>query len=339
MAKNIWNMEVDAYDALKKSLSKGAHGKYCAMMIMSEELSDQVRYLQLLIDVSNAVIAHSSLQYSKVCIDHDALTLLKMMSSKLSIIKRIVQKPVLTFDGILGDNMVSHKIIDHVTLYAVIRTLFESLCIYELIYVFPKNNEEKELVYHLYQLAGASDQYSIIQDKEKYQAERAQLEEEKRILKKLIKGTDLYKEDANKRILKKCIGDGKFNIWVENGAVVLSQGYRGVIEHVGFNPNYIQGIYKFLCLNSHQTSVAVMQFHEACEVINPEAKQLIVNATRLAINLASVFIVDFIKNQPEQIGVFNALEDHVKYLVDAPNTLFRGRKYSLVNFCENFKVV
>ena len=82
-----------------------------------------------------------------------------------------------------------------------------------------------------------------------------------------------------------------------------------------------------------------MQFHEACEVINPEAKQLIVNATRLAINLASVFIVDFIKNQPEQIGVFNSLEDHVKYLVDAPNTLFRGRKYSLANFCEKFKVV
>ena len=74
------------------------------------------------------------------------------------------------------------------------------------------------------------------------------MEEEKRILKKLIKGTDLYKEDANKRILKKCIGDGKFNIWVENGAVVLSQGYRGVIEHVGFNPNYIQGILNFSAL-------------------------------------------------------------------------------------------
>ena len=81
-----------------------------------------------------------------------------------------------------------------------------------------------------------------------------------------------------------------------------------------------------------------MQFHEACEMFNPDAKQLIATATRLAINLASVFIVDFIKHQPEQIDVFNTLEDHVKYLVDAPNTLFRGKEYSLVNFCEEFKV-
>lgn len=330
-------MEGDAYDALKKSVSKGAHGRYCAKMIMSEELSDQVRYLQLLIDVSNAIIAHSSLQYSKVCIDHDALTLLKMMSSKLSIIKGVVKEPVLTFDGILGDNMVSHKIIDHVTLYAVIRTLFESLCVYELLYVFPKTKEEKELVYHLYQLAGVSDQYSIIPQKEQYKEEIKNLAEEKLMHGKFIKETNIYEDGKNKIVLDKCIKDGKFNVWVENGVVILSQGYKGVIEHVGFNPNYILGIYKFLCLNSHQTSVAVIQFHEACEMFNPDAKQLIINATRLAINLASVFIVDFIKNNPEQISVFNSMEDHVKYLVDAPNTLLRGREYSLVDYCEEFK--
>lgn len=330
-------MEGDAYDALKKNVSKGAHGRYCAKMIMSEELLDQVRYLQLLIDVSNTLIAHSNLQYSKECIDHDALTLFKMMSSKLSVVKRIVKEPVLTFDGILGDNMISHKIIDHVTLYAVIRTLFESLCVYELIYIFPQTKEEKELIYHLYQLAGTSDQYAIIPDKEKYKAERTQLKEEKRTLKKLIKETDLYRIEANKNIIKQCIDGNKFNIWVENGEVVLSQGYKGVIEHVGFNPNYIQGIYKYLCLNSHQTSVSVMQFHEACEMFNADAKQLIVTATRLAINLSSVFIVDFIKNNPDQVAVFNAMEDYVKYLVDAPNKLFRGGEYGLINFCAEFK--
>ena len=99
-------MEGDAYDALKKNVSKGAHGRYCAKMIMSEELLDQVRYLQLLIDVSNTLIAHSNLQYSKECIDHDALTLFKMMSSKLSVVKRIVKEPVLTFCDCSNDSSV-----------------------------------------------------------------------------------------------------------------------------------------------------------------------------------------------------------------------------------------
>ena len=72
-----------AYDILKKRLSRGQHGKYCTELLLSEDLTKQVKYIEHLIEVCNIIVAHSHLQGSRICLEHDALTLLKMVSSKL----------------------------------------------------------------------------------------------------------------------------------------------------------------------------------------------------------------------------------------------------------------
>ena len=322
-----------AYNILKKRLSRGPHGKYCAELLLSEDLTKQVKYIEHLIEVCNIIVAHSHLQGSRICLEHDALTLLKMVSSKLSVIRKILKEPDVTFDGIMGDRYISHKIIDHVTLYAVIRTLFESLCVFELIYVFPKSKKEQELVYNLYQLAGINEQYKIMPDGEKFKEEKERVAEEIQIDIKAIKESAFYADDKNKAVLDKCIDKGNFNIKIDNGRVIPIQGYINTIQEIGFKPNYIHGIYKYLCLNAHQTCIALTQFHDACELYNPHAIQLSITASRLTINFASVFIVDFVKKNEELVDVFNRFEDYIQYLVDAPNAVFRGQQYSLVNYC------
>lgn len=330
-------MTESAYDILKKHISKGQHRKYCAELLLSEDLTKQVKYIEHLIQVCNLIVAHSNLQSSRICIEHDALTLLKMVSSKLSIIKKILTEPDLSFDGIIGDKYISHKIIDHVTLYAVIRTLFESLCIFELIYVFPKTKEEQKLVYNLYQLAGVAEQNKIMPEDEKFKDEKEQLTEEIQIYIKAIKESEFYTDDKNRAVLDNCIEKRNFNVKINAGRVLPIQGYINTILEVGFKSNYIHGIYKYLCFNAHQTCVALTQFHDACEIYNPDAIRLVVTATRLTINFACVFIVDFIKGNAEIVDVFNKFEDYIQYLLDAPNAVFRGLQYSLVNYISEGK--
>ena len=255
-------------------------------------------------------------------VDADAKMILQMMSSKLSHLEILM-------NGVQIPNSVS-TIIDPTIIANSVRNIYEMVCLFNIIYVMPNSVEEKELVYKLWVISSLKyrqmhlKETSSEENKEKLGKDRVEIE----TLKNEILNSNIYGNliEHSKNLIIKCIKQKNYKIKF-NGNQVEEINWQ--YPSSAFNSVY-SSIYNYFSQYAHPSHASVWQFGQLF-VDNENTKMALFNL-RLALQLYSFFLADYIKAFPKTLDTFNKLPITQQIALNSFNKGLRGDNYS-INDC------
>lgn len=223
--------------------------------------------------------------------------------------------------------------IDFSTAFCLVRELFESLCIFELIYIIPDTEDKKQFLHTLFTIAGLNERqhFVITTDKAKQKKEDEKKEMDRLIAN--IRSTELYKglDRSSLQTVDNAIANSKYRYMFQSDGNLKFCQYEEMDDLLNIRNGAFKSMYKFLSQHEHPSSISVRQFEIAFHPENQEYKNLAKTAAMYALSMASMYIADYCKIFPEAESIFKKLPIEDRAEIDFYNRMLRGKKYSLVN--------
>ncbi len=306
-----------------------------------QELRDE--YLRLInlksIEYSKDIIDRYLNFFMKVILEHhpkpvntqrlaDAKIIFQMFFSKLLSLRNAL-------DGIsfkAKDGSFLNPIIDPTTFIPIVRTIYESVCAFEIIYSIPDTEEKKDIVYNLWVKAGLEYRQRIasgITNPEllkKIEDERKEIQD----CKDFIENTITYKNicKKGKDIVQKVMKNKEFKILISEDSV-KQLGWQEISYQFGGKRirDVFVNIYTYFSLNAHPSYVSVFQFKDMFSKDKPYEEIILLNM-KFSFALLSMFLSDYIKLFPEIKTDFFLKEDLLTQMsLDAYNKFVRGSDF------------
>jgi hypothetical protein len=281
-------------------------------------------YLEYLWNTIN--INHYDEVYSLA--DKDAKIMNQMMFSKLTHLKKIVEG--VGYQSRDGSKL--NPIIDPTIVASLVRNIYETVSIFNLIFRNPKSEDEKAITYGLWVASGLNyrqrfgSKASLPENIEKLTEEKKQIDQ---ITKELTE-TNLYKslDDKNKGKIVEKLKQKDYKIKF-NGIDVVFLNWQDMCDVMDLNKDLFEHMYSYFSLYSHPSHVAVFQFENMFDPKDEAFKFLTTSNLKLCFSLVSVFIADYINLFPSVKITFEKLEIEKQIAINALNKLIRGDKYSI----------
>lgn len=261
--------------------------------------------------------------------DNDAKLLAQMMLTKTLYIKNNL-KPI----SYLGrNNAIIIDLIDPTIIASLIRNIYETSGVFNLIYRNTTNPNEKELVYNLWVLSGLKYRQRFSYKQFSKEIHDKQAEELKQIehLQNDIISSDLFisMDQKDQKKISNAIKEKKYLIIITNGHVNHTS-FKDLVNIMGVRDEIILNeIYTYFSLYSHPSNVSVFQFGA---MYNDERKSFLSLAlfnVRLSIFFLSIFIADYLFVFPNMNLIFNKLPIRDQVVINFFNTFTRGYDYSI----------
>lgn len=244
-----------------------------------------------------------------------------MFSNAMAILKLLEGMPY------AKDELLLNPIIDHRMIFSLGRTMYENLITFELIYIIPSNEDEKHLIYCLYEAAGYKEQLEALSDDLKTRKPE-KTKEIQRSLDAAIseaKASTFYKS-ANQQtqgVIDNALNSGKFRYVIQPDKTLNKIEWDEGIRCMGIQSDIFNGMYKYFSNLSHPSHWGQLQFEQSFEKPQPEYIHLACTATRYVITFLSLFIADFMKLVPEAKDVLNNQPYDNQQMIKLYNGLFR----------------
>ena len=259
--------------------------------------------------------------------DREAKLINQMMLTKVLHLQGVTEG--VSYKSNKGINL--NNIIDPTIVASLIRNVYETVGMFNLIYINTKSNDEKTILYNLWVHSGLKFRHrfeSIITKKENFE----KLEQEKLQLKQIefdIENTALYlalTPDNQDKIQSK-LKEKDYKIKFENNEVKFLH-WQQLSDVMGIKPKMFDNAYTYFSLYSHPSNVAVFQFRDMFHKDEDFLRATNFNLKYL-FALSSIFIADYIKMFPNVLETFNSLDIRDQIIINFNNTFFRGEKYSI----------
>lgn len=258
----------------------------------------------------------------------DARIVFQMMMTKVLHLKNVLN----------GVEFVSNKgkklnnIIDPTIVASLIRNIYETTGMFNLIYKESKTKEEREIKYLLWVHAGLSYRnrfdgvITTQENKEKLESEIQQMAD----IKKSIENSPLYKkmDDKNKGKIQTMLKKKDYLIRFENENVVFLS-WRELVSTMEIKPGKLDTIYTYFSLYAHPSNVAVFQFANMFEKENSAYKDIVNFNLQVAFMMLSVFIADYISLFPNVLETFEEMGLVEQIAINFHNTQARGHGYDI----------
>jgi hypothetical protein len=266
----------------------------------------------------------------------DAKMINQMMFTKLTHLKKIVEGVGYTAKN--GDRL--NKIVDPTIVASLTRNVFETVSVFNLIYINTKSDDEKTIIYNLWVTSGLKYRQrfqsaaTTPENIQKMADEQKQIDE----IEIEIKDTALYKslDATNQKKIDDRIKKKDFQIRF-NGKEVVYLSWQDMCDVMGLNHDIFDNIYTYFSLYSHPSEVAVFQFESMFSKENEEFKQLTTTNLKYCFSLMSVFVADYISHFPQVKDTFEKLEIHKQIAINAHNKMLRGDAYSINDSWKNLE--
>ncbi len=260
--------------------------------------------------------------------DAQAKIILQMMLTKILHLKSIIAGINYT-----SENGVSlNDIIDPTALAVLIRNVYETVGMFNLIYRTTTTADEKLILYNLWVHAGLSYRQKFIaiittdENKQKAQEEKQMMDD----LVKEIKNTNLYsslsEKDQNKVLQK--VKDKDYLMKFENGEVVFLH-WHNLASLMGIKEGLLDQIYTYFSLYSHPSNVSIFQFADMFEKKDPAFVFMTTFNLKNLFILISSFIADYISLFPKVQATFDGLPLINQLAINFHNKYARGEAYSI----------
>lgn len=255
--------------------------------------------------------------------DADAKMILQMMSTKLVYLKEMMR-------GVPLSPTLKTPILDPTIIANMVRNIYEMTCLFNIIYIMPSSNEEKELIYKLWVISSLKyrqlheKETSSDENKAKAADERVEIEK----LKKEILDSTIYNSlnQVGQDTIRFCIKKKEYKIkFHENQVERINWQYPST----EFN-NVYSTIYNYFSQYAHPSHTSVWQFGQLFE--NNDNVKISFFNLRSALQLFSFFLADYIKAFPKTLDTFSQLPLIQQIALNSFNKGLRGESYS-INDC------
>ncbi|MGN0278142.1 MAG: hypothetical protein ACI4C4_02170 [Lachnospiraceae bacterium] len=227
------------------------------------------------------------------------------------------------------DGLWLNPIIDHRMIYSLGRTMYENLIAFELVYIIPSNDDEKQLMYCLYEAAGYKEQLEVLSDDLK-----ARNPEKTKVIQDSLnaaiseaKATAFY-QSANKQtqeVINNAFKSGRYRYVILPDKTLKKVEWDDGMKCMGIQSDIFDGMYKYFSNLSHPSHWGQLQFEQSFEKLQPEYINLACTATRFVLSFLSLFIVDFMKLVPEAKDVLNQQTYDNQQMIQFFNGIFRKK--------------
>jgi hypothetical protein len=265
--------------------------------------------------------------------DQEAKIILQMVFTKIAHMKQLVEG----IRFVASDGSKLNDIIDPTIVASNVRNLYETVAMFNLIYLATNSEEEKKILHLIWVHAGLMFrqrfEHVIIteENREKFEKEKQELDS----IKAEIEGLQVFKnmDEKNQTKIHSKLKDKDYKIIIEHGNVHF-KSWQDLTEIIGFKEGLMDSIYTYFSLYSHPSNVAVFQFQNMFGKDDRSFIQLTNFNLKNFFFLVSIFIADYIKLFPKVLESFEKLELIEQIVINAHNTLPRDYSYSINNSYE-----
>jgi hypothetical protein len=258
----------------------------------------------------------------------DARILSQMMFTKVTHLRKLVE-------GVgyqAKDGYRLNNIIDPTIVASLIRNVFETVAVFNLIFRNPKSEDEKTIIYGLWVISGLNYRQRF-ESNVSSQESLKKLEDEKKQIDQIItevKNTNLFKnlDEKNKGKIDNVIRQKDYKIRFNN-TEVINLNWQDMCAVMGLNEKLFGNIYTYFSLYSHPSQVSVFQFEHMFGKADEPFKFLTASNLKYCCSLLSVFIADYINLFPETKVTFEKMEIEKQIALNALNKLLRGDAFSI----------
>ncbi len=219
-----------------------------------------------------------------------------------------------------------NQIIDPTIVASLTRNVFETVGMFNLIFINTKSADEKTILYNLWVIAGLKYRQrftSIITKPENLQ----KAEDDKKQIAEMtseIEATELYKglSNDNQEKIKSKLKEKDYKIQFVNNNVVFLH-WQELANVMGIKQMMFDNAYTYFSLYAHPSNVAVFQFRDMFK-----SEEDFLGKTNFNLKyffaLSSIFISDYIKLFPKVIETFESLPLRDQIVINFYIILFRG---------------
>lgn len=302
--------------------------KDCKRLFKCETIHDCIDMIDIYVGFFTKVISIDEDVESLTVADLEAKQLFNMMLSKSLHLRKILEG--ITFNSYMS--IKASNVIDPTIVAILIRNIYETVAVFNLIYRQPKSKEEKNIIYKLWVLSGLKyrqrfeDNATTSENREKLENERVQISN----IESTIKNSTLFEEldnEGQKCILNR-IKKKDYKIIFENEKVRSLQWYE-LADVMGMKKGLMDNIYNFFSLYTHPSNVSVFQYADLLSVEEQESPKVVLFNLKTANLLFSVFIADYIHLFPDVLNVFEELTLMDQVAINFHNTTARSYDYSI----------
>lgn len=266
--------------------------------------------------------------------DADAKIVLQMMLTKTLHLKSLVGG--IDYNSPKGYRL--NRIIDPTVVASLVRNIYETTGMFNLIFRNTKSKEEKQIIYQLWVHAGLKYRQkfeSVIisqEQRDKFEREKQQLAE----IAKSIESSRLYSKlnSKNQKKIRDKLKDKDYLIRFNRTEVEFLH-WHNLAQIMGIKKGYLDNIYTYFSLYAHPSNVSVFQFENMFTPGSESCWELANFNLKNAFFLLSIFVADYIYLFPNALTTFNNLDLRDQIVINYHNTFMRGYEgYSINNSWE-----
>lgn len=225
------------------------------------------------------------------------------------------------------DNKFFKRIIDHRMLFTLGRTMYECLLAFELIFIIPSNDDDKQLIYSLYKAKGLKEQLDLL-SKNVSNTCNETFNELKKVYDEVVEevnSTEYYQQANNttKKMIDNALRAGKYRYLIQSDKSLKKVEWSEGIKLMGIESDAFDGMYKLFSNLSHPTYLGQLQYEMSFDSEQPEYIFLSCYATMWILSFQSFFIADLIKIYPEAKEIFDKQSTEDQLLIEFYNHQYR----------------
>lgn len=294
-------------------------------LIKMETIDDCKQYMKVMLDFYFDVIMSPSGRKASSYIEDDRNLWLQTMFSKGC-------QFVSLLDGVGYSKGISHlnPIIDFSILFTIARSVYESLIVFELLFVLPKTEEQQTILYNLFMAHGLSERLKDL-DEDVKRNNQARVQNEQNDIEecqKTIEGTELYKtlDKQTKATIENALRNGKYRYLFKEDNTMVFVHYKEAYKLLRVKENLFDSIYSFFSLHGHPSYLSLIQFRDAFKDEYRADMYMAKHATQCLLSFMSIFIVDYMKLNSEVKAMYDKLEEPRRFAIGMYEDAMRGEK-------------
>lgn len=256
----------------------------------------------------------------------DAKMVFQMIFTKATHIQKLLEGVGFTSK----DGGKLNPIIDPTSLAPLVRTLYETICVFHLAYTLPDSQEKKDLVYQLWVSSGLKYRQrfsaSLPSSQEKLEHELKEIESIKAIIETSNLFNSLTVRNQNKTLAKLKEKDYKISF---TNLDINFLSWQEVSATMNLKNDLFDNIYSYYSLYAHPSNVSVFQFEKMFSKKEEAYKSLTTTSMKYCFSLLSMFIADYIKLFPNILETYNKQDLVSQIVLNFHNQMMRGEAHSI----------
>ncbi|MCK4346633.1 MAG: hypothetical protein KAX05_15215 [Bacteroidales bacterium] len=300
----------------------------CSRLFACKSISDSIDLLDIYAEFLFLTVQNHHKEPVNTQADADAKMIVQMMMTKVLHLKSII----LGISYNAKDGSVLNKIIDPTIVASLIRNIYETTAMFNLIYRHTNNDDEKNILYLLWVHSGLKyrqrfeSTITTKENKEKVELEKSQIES----IVAEIEANKLYKklDPKNKGKIQTKLKEKDYLLRFEKENVVFLHWHE-LTKTMGIKDGLLENIYSYFSLYSHPSNVAVFQFADMFKKGEEAFPELVNFNLKVAFLMFSTFIADYIKLFPNVLKTFETMEIRDQIVMNFHNTTLRSKEYSI----------